>query len=71
MNKLYNTQKEITTNLRKFLKENSSLHKPQLNFIPELIFGLICGESVVTSDIARTLKDEFTLIQHDSITKKN
>lgn len=70
MNKVYNTQKEITTNLRKFLKESSSLYKTQLNFIPEVIFGMISSESVVTSDIARTLKDEFTLIQHDSITKR-
>ena len=70
MNKLYNTQKEITTNLRNFLKESSSLYKPQLNFIPELIFGMISSESVVSSDIARTLKEEFSLIQHNSITKK-
>lgn len=70
MYKLYNTQKEITTNLRNFLKKSSSLYKPQLNFIPELIFGMISSESVVSSDIARTLKDEFSLIQHDSITKR-
>lgn len=30
MNKIYNTKKEITTNLRKFLKEASSLFKTQL-----------------------------------------
>lgn len=31
---------------------------------------MIQSEPVVTGDIARSLKDEFTLIQHDSITKR-
>lgn len=48
MNKLYNTQKEITNNIRNFLLSNTkSLHKPQLKFLPEVIFGMISSESLV------------------------
>lgn len=71
MNKLYNTQKEITSKIEKFLKENTScLHKPQLNIIPAIIFGMITGETVVTSDIARQLKDEFSFVQLDSVSRR-
>ena len=52
MNILYNTQKQITNKIRSFLIENTfSLHKPQLNFLPEVIFGMISSESSVASDM--------------------
>lgn len=71
MNKLYNTQGEIANTIRSFLKENtSSLHKPQLNFLPEVIFGMITSESSVASDIAKSLKEDFTLVQYESTIKR-
>lgn len=71
MNKLYNTQNEIANTIRTFLKENtSSLHKPQLNFLPEVIFGMIVSESSVASDISKSLKENFTLVQHESTIKR-
>lgn len=71
MNKLYNTQGEIANTIRSFLKENtSSLHKPQLNFLPEVIFGMITSDSSVASDIAKSLKEDFTLVQYESTIKR-
>ena len=71
MFKLYNTQSQIANNIRVFLKENTtSLHKPQLNFLPEVLFGMILSESSVAFDISKTLKENFTLIQQDSIIKR-
>lgn len=71
MNILYNTQKQITNKIRSFLIENTfSLHKPQLNFLPEVIFGMISSESSVASDISKSLKDDFSLLQQDSIIRR-
>ena len=71
MNKLYNTQTEITNKIRKFLKINvPSLRKTQLNIIPEIIFVMISSESVVSSDIAKCLKNEFSFIQLSSIQRR-
>lgn len=54
MTKLYNTQTEITNKIRGFLKINdSNLRKTQLNIIPEILFGMISSESVVSTDIAK------------------
>lgn len=71
MNKVYNTQKHITSSLRDFLKENvPNLRKTQYNILPEIIFGMIVSESVVTSDIANSLKDEFSLVQLESTKRR-
>lgn len=71
MSKLYNTQKEITTNFRKFLSEKiSKIRKTQLNILPEILFGMIQAESVSATDIAKNLKDEFSLVQFDSVAKR-
>ena len=71
MTKLYNTQTEITNKIREFLKNNiPSLRKTQLNIIPEIIFGMISSESVVSSDIAKCLKNEFSFIQLESIQRR-
>ena len=71
MNKLYNTQAEITNKIREFLKNNvPNLRKTQLNIIPEIIFGMIFSESVVFTDIAKCLKNEFSHVQLESIQKR-
>ncbi|CDF20181.1 putative iso-IS10R ORF [Clostridium sp. CAG:609] len=71
MNKLYNTQSEIANKIREYLKKNViSLRKTQLNIIPEILFGMISAESVVTNDIAKVLKDDFSLVQLDSVKRR-
>ena len=71
MNKLYNTQKTITSKIELFLQENIfCLHRPQEKMIPSIIFGMIMSESVVTQDIARVLKDDFSLVQLDSVSRR-
>ena len=71
MKKLYNTQKQISSSLEQFLQNNiSCLHKPQAKLIPAIILGMISSESVVTKDIAISLKDEFSLVQLHSVTKR-
>ena len=71
MNKLYNTQTEITNKIREFLKISiPNLRKTQLNIIPEILFGMISSESVVSSDIAKSLKNEFSFVQLESIKKR-
>ena len=71
MNKLYKTQTEITNKIRTFLKNSiPNLRKTQLNIIPEILFGMISSESVVSSDIAKSLKDEFSFVQLESIKKR-
>ena len=62
MTKLYNMQTEITNKIREFLKINvPNLRKTQLNIIPEILFGMISSESVVSTDIAKCLKINFHL----------
>ena len=71
MFKVYNNQKQITSSLEQFLQNNiSCLHKPQIKLIPAITFGMISSESVVTKDIAVDLKDEFSQVQLDSVTKR-
>ncbi len=66
MSKLYNTQKEITTNFRKFFSKHiPNIRKTQLKILPEILFGIIKSESVSSFDIAKTLKDEFCFVQFD------
>ncbi len=71
MNKLYNTQAEITNKIREFLKNNvPNLRKTQLNIIPEIIFSMNFSESVVSTDITKCLKNEFSHVQLESIQKR-
>ncbi len=71
MSKLYNTQSDITSGFREFLKiAVPGIRKTQLNIIPHVIFGLIDAESVVTGDIAKVLKDEFCYVQTESIERR-
>lgn len=71
MKKLYNTQLSLTSNLAKFFKFVSpNLSKPHLKLIPNIIFGMIMSESVVTSDIVKNLKDDFSLVLPSSNTRR-
>lgn len=71
MYKLYNSQSELTSKLMQFFeKVIPNIRKTQLNIIPAIIFGMISSESCVPSDIAKSLKDEFSSIQLDSIIKR-
>ena len=71
MYQLYNTQSEITTNLSNFIKNVfPNIRKTHLNIIPSIIYGMIMAESSVSRDISNHLKDQFSLIQLDSVTKK-
>ena len=46
-------QSKIANKIREYLKKNViSLRKTQLNIIPEILFGMISVESVITNDIA-------------------
>ena len=71
MTKLYNTQTDIVKNISKFLiKSMPNIRKTQLKIIPNIIFGMIVSESVCSSDIAIKLKDDFSLVQLESVTKR-
>ena len=71
MNKLYNTQKKITNEIRDFLKINvPNMRITQLNIIPEILFGMIASESVVSTDIAKCLKNEFSYVQLESVQRR-
>ena len=71
MNKVYNTQEEITSNIASILqKVDYNIRKTQLKIIPSIVLGMILSESVVASDIAKNLKGEFSLVQHDSVIRR-
>lgn len=71
MKRLYNTQGDLASKIKNLLlKINPTIRKTQLKIIPFIVIGMILAESVVASDIAKNLKDEFSLIQHDSVVKR-
>ena len=71
MDLVYNTQLDFASNISNFLSSSCPhLRKTQLNIIPYIIFGMINAESSVSSDIAKHLKDHFSLIQFDSVVKR-
>ncbi len=71
MIKIYNTQENIPSGFREFLKIiNPNMRKTQLKFLPYLLFGIISAESLVPTDIAKSLKDDFSLVQLDSTKKR-
>lgn len=70
MIKVYNTQEDISSGFHKFLKIiDKNIRKTQINFLPYLLFGIILAESIVPSDIAKSLKNKFTRVQLDSVKK--
>ena len=64
--KAYYNQQKIASGLQNFFKI-FSLSKPHLKLISFIITDMICAESVVTSDISRKLKDDFSLVYLSSI----
>ena len=71
MNKVYNSQNEIASKMKNFLlKCNPNIRKTQLKIIPYIVLGMILSESSVASDTAKSLKDDFSLIQHESVIRK-
>lgn len=66
MIKYYYNQHTISSSLQKFFK-NFSISLPHLKSLAFFITGLISAESVVTSDVARKLKDDFSLVQLESV----
>ena len=71
MNKVYNSQEEIVSEIKEILlKSNPNIRKTQLKIIPYIIIGMLISESSVASDIAKTLKDDFSLVQHESVIKR-
>ena len=71
MNIIYNTQKEITSKIKEtLLKVYPNIRKTQLNIIPFIVFGMILAESSSAPDISKELKDDFSLVQHDSVVKR-
>lgn len=71
MSKLYNTQSDISSLLENFFHSIiPDMRKTQLNILPSIIFGMILSESVVSSDIASKLKDDFSFVHHSSVVKR-
>lgn len=68
--KSYYTQEKISSSLRDFFYKISSISKPHLKNISYIITGMISAESVVNSDIARKLKDDFSLVHLESIERR-
>ena len=57
--------------LKNFLLECfGNIRKTQLKIIPYIVIGMILAESVVASDIAKNLKGNFSLVQHDSVIRR-
>jgi len=71
MVKLYNTQADFTTNFENLLSNICpQIRKTQLNIIPSIIYGMITGESSVSTDIALHLKNAFSEVQFDSVVRR-
>lgn len=71
MNKIYNTQEDFASAFNNFIVNiDYNFRKTQLNILPHIIFGMINAESSVSSDIAKELKDNFSLVQFDSVIKR-
>ena len=68
MNKVYNTQADLARAISNKLKEIiPDIRKTQLNILPFIIVSMFISESLVASDMAKNLKDNFSFVQHDSI----
>ena len=71
MNKLYNNQEEIASNIENIIKNIfPDIRKTVLNILPFILTGIILSESVVASDIAKHLKGNFSFVQFDSVIKR-
>ena len=71
MYKIYNNQEDIASEISNFLKKVlPNIRKTQLNIIPYIVLGMILSESCVASDIAKNLKNDFSLVQHESVIRR-
>lgn len=68
--KVYYTQDKISSYFKNFFASIFSLSKPHINLISFIIIGMISAESVVSSDIARKLKDDFSLVLLESVERR-
>ena len=68
--KSYYNQEKISSSLRIFFQKIFSLSIPHLKSLSYIITGMISSESVVTSDISRKLKDDFSLVNLESIERR-
>lgn len=63
MFKLYNTQVEVSRDLSNYFKNVCpNISKPHLKLLAPIILGMIESESVVTTDIVKKLKGDFSLV---------
>lgn len=71
MNKIYYTQEETATLFTDFFKKVvPNVRKTVLNILPYIMIAIIKSESLVAGDIAKKLKDKFSIIQYDSVIKR-
>ena len=70
MNKLYNTQKNLARDLGNFFEKVTDITKPQKKVIPYIILGMIEAESVVTTNIVKKMKDNFSLVSPFSTVRR-
>lgn len=70
MNKLYNTQKNLARDLGNFFEKVTDITKPQKKVIPYIILGMIEAESIVTTDIVKKMKDDFSLVSPFSTVRR-
>lgn len=68
--KAYYNQEKIASSLRNFFKNIFCISKPLLKSLSYIIIGMISAESVVSADIARKLKDEFSLVHIESVERR-
>ena len=71
MNKVCNVQKDIAKGFIDFFQKiMPNMRKTQLKIIPFILHGMIISESLLPSDIVKALKDDFSLVQIESIIKR-
>ena len=71
MFKLYNTQATISSDLSNYFKKVCPyISKPHLKLISPIILGMIESESVVTTDIVKKLKGDFSFVNPFSTVRR-
>lgn len=68
--KIYYNQEKISSSLNDFFKKIYNLSKPHLKIISFIITAMIDAESVVTSDVSRKLKGDFSLVDIESVERR-
>lgn len=70
MNKSYNNQEDIASAFCDFFNSFYTLSLPHQKILPFILLGMIDSESVVTSDIAKKLKGDFSLVHLESVQRR-